>query len=132
MNLKTLPARLMLRDRVRLACCACATVLLLSTQGRAQEKDFDDYPEHVVKYLGRLFDEEHRQYAFRDDYSGGVRKWRSDARPELRRLVGLEKIAASVGRHKPQVELDEPEDLGDYLRQRGTIETEPDVRIPFW
>ena len=30
------------------------------------------------------------------------------------------------------VELDEPEDLGRYTRQRGAIETEPDVRIPFW
>jgi hypothetical protein len=47
-------------------------------------------------------------------------------------LLGLPKIAASITEHKPQIELGEPEDLGDYFRQSGLIETEPDVRIPFW
>ena len=98
----------------------------------AQERDFNDYPENVVEYLGRIYAEEHRQYAFRDDYPGGIDKWRADAGGELQRLLGLDKIASSIGNHRPTVKLDETQDLGDYTRRKGTIETEPDVRIPFW
>jgi dienelactone hydrolase len=34
--------------------------------------------------------------------------------------------------HRVSAELDAPEDLGDYTRQRGRLQTEPDVWIPFW
>ena len=44
----------------------------------------------------------------------------------------MDRIAVSVGDHKPTVELKEAEDLGQYTRQQGVIETEPDVRVPFW
>ena len=98
----------------------------------AEERDFNDYPENVLKYLGRIYAKEHRQYAFRDDYPGGIARWRTDAREELGRLLGLDKIASSVGDHRPTVKLDQAQDLGDYTRRKGTIETEPDVRIPFW
>lgn len=98
----------------------------------AEERDFNDYPENVIKYLGRIYAEEHRQYAFRDDYPGGIAQWRTDARDELARLLGLDTIVASVGNHRPTVKLDQAQDLGDYTRRKGTIETEPDVKIPFW
>jgi hypothetical protein len=97
-----------------------------------QEKDFNAYPDHVAKYLKRLYDPTERQLGYRDDYPGGFDTWQSDARSALRIKIGLDHIAASVGDHEPVVELDEPVDLGDYTRQRGVIETEPDVRIPFW
>jgi len=112
--------------------CLCLGNIFVGAHAVAQEKDFDDYPEHVVKYLQRIYDEGRREYAFRPDYPGGFDRWQSDARPVLGRLLGLDKIAASVAGHKPRVELGEPEDLGDYTRRRGTIETEPDVRVPFW
>ncbi len=98
----------------------------------AQEKDFNAYPENVVKYLKRLYDPSERHLAFREDYPGGFEKWQHDARADLHLKLGMDKIAASVGNHQPSVELGEPEDLGNYTRQRGIIETEPDVRIPFW
>jgi hypothetical protein len=37
-----------------------------------------------------------------------------------------------VGDHQRIVTLDDAEDLAEYWRQKGTIETEPDVRVPFW
>lgn len=107
-------------------------VLLLSAQTWAQEKDFNAYSEPVAKYLQRIYAEEHRQFAFREDYPGGIESWRSDARPVLCDLIGLDEIAATVGQHKPRVELHETAGLGEYTRQRGMIETEPDVCIPFW
>ena len=73
-----------------------------------------------------------RQLEFRDGYPGGFEKWQERCPISTSLKIGLDKIAASVGDHQPVVELDEPEDFGDYTRQRGVIETEPDVRIPFW
>ncbi len=108
------------------------TLLLMTPFAGAQEKDFDAYPDHVVKYLKRIYDESRQEFAFRQDYPGGFDKWQRDARAELIRTLGLDKIAASAGDHVPVVNLGPSEDLGDYSRQRGVIETEPDVRIPFW
>ncbi len=90
------------------------------------------YPDRVVKYLRRLYAEGHRAHAFREDRAGGFDQWQRTARPVLRRLIGLDNMAALAGDHKPKVRLDEPQDQGGYARQRGSIETEPDVHIPFW
>ncbi len=98
----------------------------------AQERDFGGYPEHVVQYLQRLYGESEQRLAFREDSPGGFDKWQDSARGALRLKLGLDKIAASVGEHHPAVELQETTDLGAYTRQRGVIETEPDVHVPFW
>jgi dienelactone hydrolase len=50
----------------------------------------------------------------------------------LQKLIGLHKIASSVGEHKVKIELGAIHEFARYTRQRGSIETEPDVRIPFW
>ena len=97
-----------------------------------QERDFSAYPEHVIKYLGRLYDERAQPLVFRQDSPGGFERWQKEARVALQSKLGLEKIAASVGDHAPVVELGQLEDLDGYTRQHATIETEPDVRIPFW
>ncbi len=112
--------------------CLLIGALPPASLSAAEQKNFNDYPENVVKYLGRIYAEENRQFAFREDYPGGVDRWRTDARTELVRLLGLNTIASSVGNHRPTVELEEAQDLGDYTRRKGTIETEPDVKIPFW
>ncbi len=97
-----------------------------------QERDFGAYPDHVVKYLARLYGEEARALAFRPDFPGGYEAWQERARAALGDKLRLSAIAASAADHRPSVQLDEPEDLGALTRRRGTIETEPDVRIPFW
>ena len=50
----------------------------------------------------------------------------------VRLKLRTDTIALSVGNHRPTVELAKPEDFAEYTRQRGVIETEPDVHIPFW
>ncbi len=89
-------------------------------------------PADVERFLKGIYAEENQQYTFRADYPGGFQRWQSDARPVLRRLVGLDKIAEQVGGHKPIVELNSAEDKGDYTIWKGQIETEPNVRFPFW
>ena len=117
-----------------ICCSSMALVLFVASHAMVfgQEKDFNAYPDQVARYLKRLYDPTDRQLAFRDDHPGGFDKWQSDARSALRLKIGLDNIAASVGEHVPVVELGEPEDLGGYTRQRGVIDTEPDVQIPFW
>jgi hypothetical protein len=110
----------------------CLAILCLGHPVMGQDRDFGAYPDHVVRYLKRLYDQGRQPLAFREDYPGGFDQWRKETRAALCLKLGLDKIAASVGDHQPVVQLGEPEDLDSYTRQRGTIETEPDVRIPFW
>ncbi len=107
-------------------------LILLCGPALSQEKDVNAYPDHVARYLQRIYGEQAQPLAFRQDLPGGFERWQETSRMALRAKIGLAKIAASVGDHQPIVKIDEPEDLGQYTRQRGTIETEPDVRIPFW
>jgi dienelactone hydrolase len=97
-----------------------------------QQKDFVAYPEHVTAYLTRLFDRSEQKLAFHNDFPGGFKEWQSRAGTTLPLMLGLPIIAASAGNHRPTVELSEPVNLGDYTRRKGVIETEPEVRIPFW
>jgi hypothetical protein len=90
------------------------------------------YPEPVIRYLNRLHDPRNRRYACTAHSPDEVALWQAEARPVLRRLMGLDNIAASVGDHKAAVELGPEEDMGAYGRQLGYAETEPDVRVPFW
>jgi dienelactone hydrolase len=110
----------------------CLVLAFATGTAPSQEKDFDAYPDNVANYLKRIYDQKQQTLAYREDNGGGFDKWQQDARESLRQKIGLPKIAASVGEHQPVVTLDDPEDLGQYWRQRGVIETEPDVRIPFW
>ena len=102
--------------------------VLSGSPANAQE----GYPQAVERYLARLYDVREQRLAFRADYPGGFVRWQKDARVALCERVGLAKIAASVRDHKPAVELGDTEDLGEFTRQRGIMETEHDVRIPFW
>ncbi|MBN1344077.1 MAG: acetylxylan esterase [Phycisphaerae bacterium] len=126
------------RDLMKLACAAAGAAALPGSEAPAADattKKNDTPPElppTVVRYLERLYDEKRRAHAFRADYPGGFHRWQSDARPALRRLVGLDTIAASVGRHRPKVELEPIQEKGDYTIRKGQLQTEPDVTIPFW
>jgi dienelactone hydrolase len=114
------------------ALLTCLVIVVYCGTAPGQEKDFNAYSENVSKYLKRIYDKRQQPMAYREDYAGGFRKWQQDASEALRQKIGLQKIAASVGDHKPVVKLDDAEDLGQYWRQKGVIETEPDVKIPFW
>jgi dienelactone hydrolase len=115
--------------RFAVPCLVCA---VFGNVALGQKKDFNAYPEHVATYLKHLYRQTERPLAYRDDYPSGFERWQRDARAALSLKLGMNKIAASVGDHQPAAELGEPEDIGEYTRQRGVIETEPYVRIPFW
>lgn len=115
----------------RMICVLVVMVATFSTlAGKTPPKS--KLPAAVVKHIQRIYGVNQRRFRFRADYPGGFAKWRKDFRPALRKLIGLGRIAETCKGHKPRVELGEPKDMGGYTRRRGTIETEPDVRIPFW
>ena len=100
--------------------------------GAGEKPPKSKFPAPVVKHLQRIYAEQHRRFRFRADYPGGFAQWQKDFRPALRKLIGLDRIAEISRGHKPRAELGEPKDMDGYTRRRGTIETEPNVRIPFW
>jgi hypothetical protein len=108
-------------------------ILFLLSAVRAEEVRFDAYPPNVVEYLSRAYTVDQGQFAFREDYPGGYDQWQRDARAKLIELLRLEKIAVQTPDFTPVVTFDEaPEDLGDYTRQLGSMETEPSVHVPFY
>lgn len=89
-------------------------------------------PENVVRHLQRLYDKDLRKFRFRTDYEGGIDQWRKDWRPVLHRLVGLDRIEALNEGYQSKLSFGTKVDFGEFTRQKGEIETEPHVRIPFW
>ncbi len=88
--------------------------------------------EAVLRYMRRIYAEEGRRYACRARTPEEVAAWQSAARPVLRDLLGLRRMAAQLEGYVPTVDLGAPEDLGAYTRQGGVMASEPDVSVPFW
>lgn len=110
-----------------------ATARCLTLQGRARgDENPAEYPADVVKYLGRIYAEGRREYSFHTAYPGGFSQWQAEARPVLRKLIGLARMEEEIGGHAADVSLNALEDCVAYSRRLGSIETEPNVRIPFW
>jgi dienelactone hydrolase len=96
------------------------------------ESEDRQWPEPVQRYLERIYAEGRRRHACRARTPEEFEEWQAEARPALRRLLGLDAIRESVGEHRPTIEFGEGQTVGDLTRRKGWIETEPDVRIPFW
>ena len=102
----------------------------------AQQKDFNAYPENVASYLKRVYGKSRprpdARPDVREDNPEAWKDWQRQTREKLHRQLGLPQMVTSVGAHQPIVQLDPPQDLGDYVRRSGMIETESNVTIAFW
>jgi dienelactone hydrolase len=117
---------------LEMICVGILTAIFPTYSHAENTSDFGDYPKEVRQYLQSMFSTGQQRYAFRIDYPGGFKGWQEQARPVLRKLIGLDKISEQVGDHGFKVELKQIVDLDDYTRQQGWIETEPHVHIKFW
>jgi len=98
-------------------------------------RPFVVYPDPIAGYLNRIHSGTTTQsgaLAFRSDYPGGFHAWQSDARKKLKELLGLERMRQEIGDNRRTVRLEDPIEEDGYQRQRGDIETEPGITIPFW
>jgi len=93
----------------------------------------DEHPEHVRRFLGRLYGIERRRYECRARTPEDFAAWQMAARQEYHQLLKLPLIAEHSRGHTPKVSISpDKEDLGACFRQQGWIETEPYVQTQFW
>lgn len=90
------------------------------------------HSRELLLHMGRLYDEGRREYACRGGNPGEVAEWQARARPRLRELIGLDRIAETNDDHRVRVRLDEGEVVDGYLRQKGWMRSEPEIEISFW
>ncbi|MFP3904572.1 MAG: alpha/beta hydrolase family protein [Armatimonadota bacterium] len=86
----------------------------------------------ILEYLHGLYDREYREFTFEGAGCADVRTWQAEARPALRRLLGIVGMEARLSDYSPVVELQEPERCDGYTRCLGRIETEPGWPVEFW
>ncbi len=86
----------------------------------------------IHRHLGRLYADDMREFAFAGETVSDVQSWQNHARPQLRRLLGLERMESELEGHVPGVELGEAEQLERFTRRLGRIETEPGWPVEFW
>ncbi len=86
------------------------------------------YDERLRSYLGALYGEDRRRFACRARTPDEVAEWQREARPALKALVGLDRIERAARGFQPRLTLRAPEDLGDYTRRAGILETEPGLK----
>ena len=115
---------------------SCLWFSAFSQDALGQQKDFNDYPDQVAKYLERVYEKSRPRAGIhpqvRDESPKSWDDWQRPMREKLHRQLGIPQMVTSVGEHQPTVQLDPPQDLGDYVRRAGMIETEPNVTIAFW
>lgn len=93
----------------------------------------EQHPQHVKRYLERLYGSGRRRYECRAGTRREFDGWQRAARRAFRRLLRLPVIAAECEGQGARVEISsEKEDQISCFRQQAWIETEPDVRIQFW
>lgn len=114
-------------------------LIVFSNNALAQSdrpEPFAEYPERSADYLERLHatKSETRDGAlsFKRDFPGGFPAWQKAGRAMLRELLGIDQIRAAAPQHVPKVNFGRITTEDGYTRQRGEIQTEPDVTIPFW
>lgn len=91
------------------------------------------YPDDVRDHLARLHDERRRRYACRAQTPEEFARWQEPARAAFLTLLGIDRIRQDCAGHKTEARVDpEQTDMGAYVRLRGWIETEPNVRMQFW
>lgn len=70
------------------------------------------------------------QYAF-EDFKGTPKTWKKKFYKDLKHLLGVDKLERLYADFVPTAEKIDYEDLGDVVRERWQIKTEPTMVIPF-
>ena len=82
-------------------------------------------------YTHVLADEIYRTFAFRAETDEELDAWQRAFRPHLRSMLGMDRIEAR-GLCELCPQQVGQEDLGDYIREEWSIQTEPGFRTPFY
>ncbi|WP_415382178.1 alpha/beta hydrolase family protein [Halosimplex sp. TS25] len=91
----------------------------------------DDSQFDPDAWTARLFRDHERRYAYDGESGDALRSWQAAFRGELRSVLGHDAIA-DVGVPPLAPARTDSESLDGYERQRWTIQTETDLRLPFY
>ncbi len=96
-------------------------------------KTAEALPENLINsFLRDIFAEKRRKHACSAKNAGEFIAWKSEALKEFIKLLKIKSIEENCLNHEVKVSLSEPENMGEYNRYKGFIETEPGVMIGFW
>jgi hypothetical protein len=79
-----------------------------------------------------LYDTVPRRFAFTAKTRTEFAAWQKAFRRELRGALGLANMERDLRGYKPRAEKADETDMGDYVREKWYLWTEPDVPLPFW
>ena len=88
---------------------------------------FDSAAQYMAAYRGAP-----GKFAFAGDTPEDVAAWQEAFRPALREALGLDNMDCDLAGHKPHAERTAVVDMGEYVRERWYLWTEPEVPLPFW
>lgn len=84
------------------------------------------YMEHLHRHSSQ--DYHYRKGLQSTDFTG----WQQQFRDTLIRLTGLDHISSGAGELALEPEIHESVNMDGYRREKGSIQTEPGIRIPFY
>lgn len=90
------------------------------------------HDERILQQARRLYDPKWRQFAWDRRGAGGLEAWQAAARPALRALLGLDRMARELSGHVPRIRGGEPEVADGFTRSLWQVETEPDWWVEVW
>ena len=82
-----------------------------------------------MKYMRHLYDRTKREYRFQAETQEEFSKWKERTRKRLKEIIGLERCTYA---DEERAELHIEEDKGKFIQQYWTLQTEPDVYVPFY
>lgn len=91
----------------------------------------DDRRFDPERWTARLFRDHARRHAYDDHAGEALRSWRAAFRADLRRALGHD-VIADAGVPSLCPERTETDGCDGYERQRWTVRTETDLRVPFY
>lgn len=104
-----------------------------SAPGEASGGEVAGQNEETLGFLRRIHDPAKARHACEATNPEEFATWQAEARAAYLDLIRLETIREDAGGFEPIARLEpEVEDLGDFTRQEGSLETEPGVRVHFW
>ncbi|MCM8817376.1 MAG: alpha/beta hydrolase family protein [Candidatus Omnitrophica bacterium] len=82
----------------------------------------------IAEYLANFFDRENRMFSLKAENKRQFFAWKRKARRKLKQLIGYYKFK----RCSPQAKINEILEFSDFVRIHMEINTEPDVKMPFY
>jgi len=73
-----------------------------------------------------------REFPFKATAPEELRAWQEEFRPRLRDALGLTNMERDLARHRPRAECVQTAYMGDHVREKWYLWTEPYVPLPFW